>query len=704
MRNLWIRFLRAVPLLWLCRFSLLSVLAGSIVLVFVDQAQEALIRIMEASQFGQVVELLLFFAGLAAWATGAWYCARVLLRFRFPASPASSPELTAIAKWLPRAIGTSVFVFAAIATFTAGAYAGTATWRICVISALCMAEAALFMVAVCRRPWRLSLAQRGAGRHTANPDSLYFGIFATTTELPLPVRRWMIGWLALALLFFPALTFAPHELGPAIGAMTILILAFAMWIPFGSLLVFLSERWQRAPLMGLLLAAAVAWSFCPVLDNHDVRRLDVPPAPRAEFREHVRNWLRERGSEIEASASYPVVLGAASGGGIRAAYWTAAVLGEMQDRCPAFARHVLALSGVSGGSLGIAVFAAQLAERADALLKGPPTCAADASPGLREASSKMLRRDFLSPTAATMMFPDLAYRFVPLAFLPQRFTDRGTTLEDAWARAWRDVTGQDRLSEPFSSLRAGQAARIVPGLVLNSTSVETGRRVIVSHFRTDKTPFSDAYDALCDNAECTAGRDMPVKSSIHMSARFTYVSPAGTLRRADGKAVWGRVVDGGYFENSGHTATLEMAQEFQLCVDEEKYCFDDDAERTRYADKVKLVVLSITNDPDLPDDEAGPPAPRPARFLNEALSPLRALLNARDGHAGHAEEAAMQFARDYGGAAIALRVKRQDAMLPLGWTLASPSVKNLDKQVDERGPQFDQLKALLEGRNPGEGN
>jgi len=41
-----------------------------------------------------------------------------------------------------------------------------------------------------------------------------------------------------------------------------------------------------------------------------------------------------------------------------------------------------------------------------------------------------------------------------------------------------------------------------------------------------------------------------------MSARFTYVSPAGTLVK-DGE-VHGRVVDGGYFENSEATTTLEV--------------------------------------------------------------------------------------------------------------------------------------------------
>jgi hypothetical protein len=81
--------------------------------------------------------------------------------------------------------------------------------------------------------------------------------------------------------------------------------------------------------------------------------------------------------------------------------------------------------------------------------------------------------------------------------------------------------------------------RSVPNLFLNGTSVETGKRIIASNLRinndfTDSTDASDALDGV-----------LRVSTAVHMSARFTYVSPAGGLRSGD------HVVDGGYFENSG---------------------------------------------------------------------------------------------------------------------------------------------------------
>jgi len=63
-----------------------------------------------------------------------------------------------------------------------------------------------------------------------------------------------------------------------------------------------------------------------------------------------------------ATLPYPVFIVSAEGGGIRAAFWTAGLLCAIQDEEPGFANHVLGISGVSGGSLGAATFAALVAE------------------------------------------------------------------------------------------------------------------------------------------------------------------------------------------------------------------------------------------------------------------------------------------------------------------------------------------------------
>jgi hypothetical protein len=74
-----------------------------------------------------------------------------------------------------------------------------------------------------------------------------------------------------------------------------------------------------------------------------------------------RRWLEHRRPAIEAyrakDKTYPVFIVAAQGGGISAGYHAALSLARLYDECPEFARHVFAISAVSGGSLGSAVFA-----------------------------------------------------------------------------------------------------------------------------------------------------------------------------------------------------------------------------------------------------------------------------------------------------------------------------------------------------------
>ena len=93
-----------------------------------------------------------------------------------------------------------------------------------------------------------------------------------------------------------------------------------------------------------------------VPDNHDLRHLQpglrARPAVKAAF-------LRFLDADsLPGEDPAPVVLVAASGGGIAAAYWTATVLGDLADASPGFAARVFAMSGVSGGALGLLTYAA----------------------------------------------------------------------------------------------------------------------------------------------------------------------------------------------------------------------------------------------------------------------------------------------------------------------------------------------------------
>ena len=100
-------------------------------------------------------------------------------------------------------------------------------------------------------------------------------------------------------------------------------------------------------------------------------------------------------------------------------------------------------------------------------------------------------------------------------------------------------------------------------MFLNATAVETGRRVLATNVQ--RSPRSGGGGPLPPGARLGAWtRPASRCATVLNSARFTYVSPAATVSACkepaeDGTCpeytkCWDRLVDGGYFENSGSGA------------------------------------------------------------------------------------------------------------------------------------------------------
>jgi hypothetical protein len=284
---------------------------------------------------------------------------------------------------------------------------------------------------------------------------------------------------------------------------------------------------------------------------------------------------------------------ATAGGGIRAAYWTATILERLEsdlrwDRLnhssadkpltENLLRNLLfAISGVSGGSVGAAAYAAAVHEH-------------DAS-GSDVRPTTYLQEDFLAPGIASMIFID-----GPANLLPDfGQIDRGEALERGFETASRTDKDKDGLaSHKFLSFfpTMSEVAKIKswrPALLLNATHQETGRRIITSHIKIERDNFPDSYDALQ-----VLETDVRLSTAAHNSARFTYVSPAGDLISAtEPHRNKGYVIDGGYFENYGAETALELARTAIRAINEGE---------PKGGNKVKLVLLQISSDPSLEKD------------------------------------------------------------------------------------------------------
>jgi len=691
----WERLVERLLVLKPCRFAVIMVLAGLVFLIWAPQGEDV-VRALAERQTGSRDDWqrIFFFAAVLAWAASGWYWARVMVAFKFPDVPEHKPHLQGLRTWVPRLIG-----FVATLGVAAALYLASRDYdpgehpevrRLLVVYAIwCLIGAFAFLAAVsARRPLsrfahrklkeRLILQGR-LGAPVVNMLDVRsdaeeaYGSLLKFSDLDWFMR--LCFWIAagMAAVLFLMFTFALQATAPVIGSAAILLLAAACWIAVGSVLDFIGMQ-RRVPVFLALLALAILFSAWN--DNHAVRTLAEPQLSaekREDLRAALRNWMdRQPYRPANAKDSYPMYVVNAEGGGIRAAYWSAMVLGRIQDANPCFADQLFSLSGVSGGSLGASVFVASLVEHRAA--SGARSCR-DSHPGpfsIQSMAEDILGEDFLSPVAAAMLYPDLLQRLLPF---PVPAFDRAVAIEQAWERAWRiHAPGTDRLAQPLDRLYEDKK-RWTPALFLNATWVETGKRLIASNVRIIEPGAQESVDFVDveDAQRFFAPRSIALSGAAHMSARFTYVSPAGTMVK-EGK-VRGRVVDGGYFENSGATTTLEILKTLPLLARKD----------SRWA-KVEPIVIHISNEP--VDPSAGPAtlagardnrSVKPHRWVNEVLSPLWAMLNARGARGVYARDALHWHVGDAGFLHFGLC--RLSANIPLGWVLSQSTRDRMEKQL-----------------------
>jgi predicted acylesterase/phospholipase RssA len=411
---------------------------------------------------------------------------------------------------------------------------------------------------------------------------------------------------------------------------------------------------------------------------------------------YFKDWFEELArDEPPGSEPIPVFVVAAEGGGLRAAYWTAAVLADLEDRTSTspipFSRHLFAISGVSGGSVGAALFDAAVAERVSA--KAPRT-----DTRLNEMDL-MLREDFLSDTLGAGLFPDLLQRFIPVPML----NDRATALDRAFDRAWSSVhpNDPDRFRDPFHNLWLTNSHH-VPLLFFNSTVVETGQRAINYPLATT-TPTVDLTFADALPVGRLIGTELPLSTAALLSARFTYVSPAALIdaHRPDAPA-WIRLVDGGYFDNSGAVTAQEIVRTI-IGAHKPKAKTNPDEGEAPPLRPMRVIVLHLPNQPEIPSTSVRNDRQASGReFLSEALAPILTLLQTRGARGTQAVD---YLRHEPDVELLSISPCTVNVAAPLGWVLSEQVRGEMKAQLHDCGalgdncaaPRIEWIKKILTG-------
>jgi hypothetical protein len=664
--RIWVSTKRLYLYLLPLRFSFIALIVIAFAFLISAQGYDIIANLAEDDPTGATPphdgQRVGYIVGVIFLALQSWYWSRQLLHSKpAPGRPHAS-EFPWLTTWLPRLLGAVAFLIAMASLWRVARNYGVpepvaelekmAAW-------LAVALIAFLIFCIVRRRY---MTESTTAEHSTHERSRASKILL------------IIGIVFAVALFIWATFFVQTTV--ALGSAAVVILTFALSIPIGTLLVGLGTR-AGVPIFTFLLIWALLIS--PLADNHVVHMMPGEPNARPTVSGAFDEWFERLQSEHApgADGKYPVILVATEGGGIRAAYWTAAVLTSLTDTLPTFSDHTFAISAVSGGALGATVYDALLIRRNQTLANLEET---DYTPqageqySLRFRARQMLSQDSLAPTLAAMTQPDLLQRFIPYPFLP----DRARALEGGWEHAWRTTIQQrnkqddDTFASGFLTLMHGRESH-TPSLFLNGTIVETGQRIIASNCRID----TGAYGELADSIDMfgAIGSDVRVSTAVANSTRFTYVSPAGTLIRAKNsnggsplQCAPGQrcehVVDGGYFENSGSATISDIIRVIR---------------RSKYADRIQPHVVFI-------QFRMATPTPiKSVTFANEVLSPVRALLAARGSHAVLAGEELSEMVGEENYTTFYL--EQSHAVFPLGWLLADRTRNLMDAQMGPNSAQ-----------------
>ena len=471
-----------------------------------------------------------------------------------------------------------------------------------------------------------------------------------------------------------------------------------------SLLRVIGFKGDHSPIVGVLVIWTLLATTVDYSHRYDVRQLSNDATARPQqlsIDAAVTDWQNHQAPDEQR----PLLFIAAAGGGIRAAYWTAAVVTcivEMQPDAEgpcgtplkdstvleARRRALFALSGASGGSVGLLSYVAAVGSQWD------DGSAAQAL-SLQWVDER-LGDDFLAAPLASYVFNDA----LDSLLRPQHGVDRAAVLERAWERQWGKG---GYLSEPFY---AKQTSGNQPYLLMNGTNVANGCRVLVSPIKTQveqDAHFCDRSGQLPkdaanpdgsadDNAGSTidfvnqlcAKCDIRFSTAALLSARFPLITPAGRVdSAAEGTSI--DVVDGGYRDNSGASTLVDIwpAVAEQFMPDSKMGC-------------VTPIFLQVDNG--YSSDAAGARVPS---TLNQLLAPAQAELKISNGLEKAARQESQQLFESKGLADNWFRaatVAHPGSSAPLGWVLSSDARDDLKAQLRLNASTINAVRSLLDAK------
>ncbi len=567
-----------------------------------------------------------------------------------------------------------------------------------------------------------------------------------------------------------AYAIAPSGTASAFGIMGTVTFVIGVWPLFlGVIIVGIQYRrppeifavlsMEAAPILSLSLVLMVVVTLTggdPDLHRIHARDYQAMAAgdTRADLDAAFTAWVGTNTDctyQIEADGQpvsvRPLVLVAASGGGIRAAVWTANSMATMMRSADGPAGNGICgsaanflSSGVSGGSVGLALARAETADSGD---PSDPSGVAVVADEIRSAATALTDPQALAAGLSSTVVGDTVASATGLRV--QRhdgaltWNDRAALIEDGWEHQI------PALREDYQWSRTGAPTG---ALVFNSTSTGVHCRMLISQLRLGVTaPQTLGEDT--DISDCVTATGQPAISvdfadvfhgcvptmswatAAMLSARFPYVTPSGrifapaTQHTANPECrdnSW-QLIDGGYADSTGLGTVADIAPELAQIIARHNASAGGDVPY------VIPYVVYLDDEPQVARPVGAPAAtpealvPVVGRAAQKALagkeSWVQRITNAFDevcanavGGTCEATRAALRTRMDrtdgettYDGSVITVAPRLVPSVeVPLGWTLSRRTVDALRRAAgtnlcttgdSDRSLGFDTLAALV---------
>jgi len=431
-------------------------------------------------------------------------------------------------------------------------------------------------------------------------------------------------------------------------ALLLIVLISLSWF-FGAL-AFFADRY-RIPVLTVVLVSLFVpriFHWTGMREEHylSVKMMDAAvtlPTPDVVLQQKLAAERKFAQNKQGPEGRPPtLIIVTSTGGGIHAAGWTTAVLGQLEgefanNSLTSFHDHVLLMSTVSGGSEGLYAYLRELDPHTNG---GKPdwtraTVGAECS-SLEAVTWGLLYYDL--PKGVLPFFPVFVKPSSGVDdLLGDPFgKDRTWSLRRATLRNLHDpfcwkasaVAHPDDNSNPkisrqevldhqkenpdgdgkltLSALSAVSETEPYPAFTMNTTTVDQGARFLLANYQVPENlpvlkngvnyslapqpadSFLAAYRGLHP-----AGKndprvaDLPLATAAQLSATFPYVSSATTFPETEPFET-AHFVDGGYYDNDGTASAIEFIR-----VALEKTNPDDDPSK-----KIRLLLVEIRNSRD----------------------------------------------------------------------------------------------------------